>query len=161
MDQVKPSLTISFTQAQLENQNITFDQPGVSFDDARYQFGGVYNSNQDVVPQFSLTASLKQDIPSFVVSIEKPPSMVIAQTDAKLADQKITFDQAGVSFDDSRYQFGGVYNFGQDVVPILADAYPVTPHIRSIQDVGAIHPFPPGSLTDTLLPIGLGYLTYE
>lgn len=51
------------------------------------------------------------------------PIMGVGRTSAQISDPLITFEESGVTFDDSRYTFGGVYGFTDSIKPRLVNAY--------------------------------------
>jgi hypothetical protein len=61
-------------------------------------------------------------IPSFSVSNEGNITITIPDTQALLQDQGYTYNQAGFTYNQAGVQYGGVYNFNQDVLPMLSVA---------------------------------------
>jgi hypothetical protein len=67
------SLTISLSDALLENQGYTYDQAGLSYDQIGIAYGGIYNMNQDISPVFfNDTAAFITPSISAIVDIYTP-----------------------------------------------------------------------------------------
>ncbi len=54
----KPSLTGENTDALVENQGYTYNQAGFTYNQVGVMYGGVYNTNQDIVPLVSLAETI-------------------------------------------------------------------------------------------------------
>ena len=76
--------------------------------------------------------------------------MGVQKTNAAVSDPGITFNESGVSFDDSRYSFGGVY--GYDVVPIPTVVRNIVASASMRRTV-----FPPVALAKDVRPTIAGY----
>ena len=116
------NIIIPQTQSLLENQGYTYDQAGFTYNQAGIAYGGVYNTNQDVIPMdLSVEEGIEpiDDSPSFVILNDLMYlKMVIPPTQALLENQGYTYNQAGFTYDQAGILYGGVYNTNQDVVPI-------------------------------------------
>ena len=59
-DSVSINITISGTDAVVEDQGITYNQAGMTYNQAGIMYGGVYNTDEDIVP---LDLTFSQTIP--------------------------------------------------------------------------------------------------
>ncbi|SRR5258708_5492558 len=83
------------------------------------------------------------------------PIATASKTQAQLNDPGITYNQGGVSYNDSRYTYGGVYN-QSDVEPAVFTVSNVNPSITGYSDIYTAAVVLPG-----LVPMGLLHdLTY-
>ena len=78
-------------------------------------------------------------VPTFILDTETSIELTIAPTQAQLADQGYTYNQAGMTYNQAGVMYGGVYNTNQDLSPVFANdtATLLTPSISSILDIGA------------------------
>lgn len=53
-----PNLTGENTQAQVFEQGITYDQVGFTYDQIGIAYGGIYNTDEDVIPTISLAENI-------------------------------------------------------------------------------------------------------
>lgn len=98
-------------------------------------------------------------IPSFIINVEQRIDLTIAPTNAQVADQGYTYDQAGFTYDQAGVQYGGVYQVNQDVAPIFFNdsATLLSPSISSIIDIGIQQ----GTITpNTNHSVGPGWFMY-
>jgi hypothetical protein len=142
IDDIKPKASAKRTNAQVNNPGITYNEAGVSYNDARYAYGGVYDS--DVFPSFLTTASIR-------------PSSFAKPTLAQLNSVSITYNEAGVSYDDSRYAYGGIYG-QQDVFPSFVLSTSIRPRIVFAGDFQGTAILPP--VTNSGMLIGMLGMTY-
>lgn len=119
IDDIKPKATATRTNAQVNNPGITYNQAGVTYNDPLYAYGGVYDS--DVFPSFLTTASIK-------------PRVFAKPTLAQLNSVSITYNESGVSYNDSRYAYGGIYG-EQDVFPSFTLSTSIKPRIAGYADI--------------------------
>lgn len=63
--QIIPDLSGENTQAQVYEQGITYDQAGITYDNVGIAYGGVYNTNEDVVPLVSLAENISPFIAGY------------------------------------------------------------------------------------------------
>lgn len=62
-------------------------------------------------------------VPSFLIPQDGPTiNMSITGTDALLADQGYTYNQAGFSYNQAGVQYGGIYNANEDIIPMVLSA---------------------------------------
>lgn len=129
---IKPILSGGTTQGHVSDPGITYNEAGVSYNDSRYSYGGFYGRS-DFIPTFSLVHNLK-------------PILAGGTTQALVNDQNITYNQIGVSYNDSRYTYGGLYGF-TDVRPLISLAKEIKPTITGYEDVYTqfVPPPPTGS----------------
>ena len=57
-----PILTGENTDAQIFEQGITYDQAGITYDNVGIAYGGIYNTNEDVIPMVSLAEQVRPTI---------------------------------------------------------------------------------------------------
>jgi hypothetical protein len=107
-------ISIPSTQALLEDQGYTYNQSGLTYDQLGVMYGGIFNQNQDILP---LLVSTFSEQPTLIIP-QEVIKMVISATQALLADQGYTYNQAGLTYDQLGVQYGGVYNQDQDVLPL-------------------------------------------
>ncbi len=139
---IVPTAKATSTQGKLQDDGITYNQTGVTYNDSRYAYGGFYGLS-DVQPTISLVAS---EIPRGIAS----------RTQALLSDQGITYNQSGVSYNDLRYLYAGIYGF-TDVTPLLSRVMNPIPMIVSAEDIYSA-PLPPQQNAGMLMGIlGLTY----
>lgn len=60
-----PILTGENTNAQIFTQGITYDQAGITYDNVGIAYGGIYNTNEDILPIVSLAEIVKPNIFGF------------------------------------------------------------------------------------------------
>lgn len=60
--QVTPILTGENTDAQVYEQGITYDSAGITYDNIGIAYGGVYNTNEDIIPIVSLAETVTPNI---------------------------------------------------------------------------------------------------
>ncbi len=92
------------------------------------------------------------------IATDIKPTFVIQRTNAQNYNPGITFDEAGVSFDDSRFAFGGKYE--SDIVPMIDMAQSVRPAIAGYFDIYTTvgtAPLPPAN---SGMLIGILSMTY-
>lgn len=99
-------------------------------------------------------------IPSFIVNNETSINVIIASTNATLADQGYTYNQATFAYNQAGWKYGGIYNTNQDIAPQFTNdtASFIKPIISGIVDMYSQK----GANSGMLLPIGLPFyfLTY-
>lgn len=91
-----------------------------------------------------------RNIPMWAVDII--PSLMVQSTDAQVFDQSITYNQIGVSYNDSRYSYGGIYKAGEDIVPLISIANTPTPSIIGYADIYTTPTPPPVSGHNSIGP---------
>lgn len=96
------------SQGTVNDPGITYNEVGVTYNDARYTYGGFAGASD--VPVFSPVAN------QIVAKIG------VGRSQGSVSDLGITYNEAGVVYNDSRYTYGGFYGVS-DVVPIVAQAY--------------------------------------
>lgn len=74
--------------------------------------------------------------PTFSVSTEGNITITIPQTQALLADQGYTYNQAGLTYNQVGVMYGGIYNQNQDSIPSLFVAMLEHPLELSFTDIG-------------------------
>lgn len=141
-------VVISQTDAQIYEQGITYDNAGITYDNVGIAYGGVYDTNQDIVPLVSIAKSIT-------------PTLTGGTTQAQVAEQGYTYDNAGITYDQALVMYGGLYKTNQDVVPLVSLAETIYPTIYGYSDVYT--PVTPPSKGNEML-IGPGfpyqYITY-
>lgn len=142
IDNVKPKAFAKRTGAQLNNQGITYNEAGKTYNEAGLAYGGVYGQQDS---QLSIT----------VVKTEKPISFALP-TEAQLSNPGITYNEAGVSYNDSRYVYGGLYG-AQNVFPLISLVYLEKPRIVNFGDI-----YTPGGTTPVSqnIPLGPGWFLF-
>ena len=73
-------------------------------------------------------------IPSISINSESDIRITLSDTQAQLQDQGYTYNQSGFSYNQVGVDYGGIYNFGQDITPILLNALQITPPIANFID---------------------------
>jgi hypothetical protein len=132
------------TQAQSSNPGITYNEANVSYDNSLYTYGGVYGY-EDMFPSFSL-------------SISQAPNLKIGQTNQLMLDQSITYNQVNASYNDSRYDYGGLYGYA-DIQPMISLATSPKPSIVSYADIYTVG----NNLNPTIssnIPLGPGFFMF-
>ena len=79
---VTPDLTGENTNALVYEQGITYDQAGITYDNVGIAYGGVYNTNEDVVPLVSLAETVIPELSGDANIIDdfSIPTMSLAKT---------------------------------------------------------------------------------
>ncbi len=118
------NVTIEQSQTKLADQGYTYNQAGFSYNQAGVQYAGAYNLGAEVIPAISLAAQIVL-------------SAIIEKTQALLADQGYTYNQAGFTYNQAGVMYGGLYNINQDVAPAFFNdlASFVKPSISGIIDI--------------------------
>ena len=123
-------ITISPTNAFVEDQGYTYNQAGFSYNQTGVDYGGIQASNQDLTPIFS------------GIDQEKP-HMDVGSTDATVTDQGYTYNQANFAYNQAGVDYGGLNNANHDKVPLFQYATPITPHDMIFTDIYTPKPTPP------------------
>lgn len=132
------------TQALSSNPGITYNEANVSYDSSLYTYGGAYGY-EDTFPSFSLSVSLA-------------PNLKIGQTNQLMLDQGITYNQANASYNDSRYDYGGLYGYA-DVQPLISLATSPKPSIVNYADIYTVgNNLNP--ITNSGIPLGPGFFQF-
>lgn len=50
-------VSASNTNSQLADQGYTYNEPGLTYNEAGVMYGGIYNQDQDIIPQFLFASS--------------------------------------------------------------------------------------------------------
>jgi hypothetical protein len=102
----------------------------------------------------------KDTIPTIVPQPESQIDVTISPTDALLADQGYTYNQAGVTYNQAGVMYGGLYQQNQDIIPVFFNdvASFVTPSISGIIDLGTHPAIPPGPNNQKI--VGPGWFMY-
>ena len=74
-------------------------------------------------------------IPSFSVNNEGNITITIPTTQAQLADQSYTYNQAGLTYNQIGVQYSGIYNTNQDVLPMLSVAKLEQPSLQVLTEL--------------------------
>lgn len=77
---------------------------------------------------------MDSSIPTFSVSTEGNITITIPSTQAQLANQGYTYNQAGQTYNQAGVQYGGVYNYNQDVLPLFSIAKADQPSLNILSD---------------------------
>lgn len=116
----------------------------------------VLNSEQQI--EIAINEPQKNDIPSFTLNPETKITLQIPQTQAQIADQGYTYNQAGITYNQAGVLYGGAYLANQDISPKFFNDIATLPNpsISSIIDIkgGTVTP-PPASSKN-----GPGFLMY-
>ena len=97
-------------------------------------------------------------IPVFSINKENKITIKISLTDAQLADQGYTFNEAGQTFNEAGVEFGGVYYRNQDVVPMVFTSQLQYPKYMRIYDIYTHPAIPPGP--NNQIVVGCGWFLY-
>ena len=77
-------------------------------------------------------------VPSFSISTEGNITIIIPPTQALVANQGYTYNQSGLTYNQIGVQYGGVYNYNQDLVPMLFTTNTTNPSAISFTDLYSI-----------------------
>lgn len=114
-DSFIPTGEIVSSQGNVENQGITYNQTGATYNDSRYLYGGFYGFS-DFVPLI-LTGDTIQGLRDFY------PSLTIGNSQAFIENQGLTYNQPGVTYDNSGDVYGGMYGFSDgETIPNIVGA---------------------------------------
>ena len=89
------------------------------------------------------------------------PSLTGENTDALVEEQGYTYNQPGMTYNQAGVMYGGVYNYGEDVIPAISLATSPVPSISGYADIYS--PFVPDPDKGMLIGPGItafGFLTY-
>ncbi len=131
-DPFVPILTGDNTDAKISEQGYTYNQAGMTYNQAGATYGGAYNIIGDVLPSVSLAQTIK---PFMSLAENINPQVYIKNTQAKLADQGYTYNQAGFTYNQVGVTYGGAYNLEGDIVAAISFAETVIPVLIGI-DLG-------------------------
>ena|ERR1051326_210620 len=104
----------SQSQAVIANDGITYNQSGLTFNQAGTKYGGLYGKTE-VYP--TITAS------RFTI-----PSASARTTTQQITAGTTTYNQSGITFNESGYQYGGLYNY-KDIQPLIVATMVPTAHV--------------------------------
>lgn len=141
IEDIKPTVTASRTDASVNDQHITYNEVGVTYNDPLYQYGGQYGQ-QDVFP--SIRAIIYQNLP--VTSM---------RTAGTILDQHITYNQTGITYNEAGYFYGG-YNVAEQILPLISLASNIYPRIALSGDIQITTPPP----VNNNMSIGPGWFMY-
>ena len=147
-DSVSINITISGTDAVVEDQGITYNQAGMTYNQAGIMYGGVYNVNEDIYPFFSLFAN------------DYPLHLNITGTDAGLEDQGYTYNQVALTYNQLGVMYAGIYNSNEDIVPLLVQAKETIPSVSGFIDIYTPFIPPPSGNNISLAPGFFMYITH-
>jgi hypothetical protein len=95
-------------------------------------------------------------IPSFLIPQDGASlSFTISGTDAQLANQGYTYNQAGLTYNQLGVMYGGIYNTDEDIIPLLLAAKDQVPTMMMFSDIYKPYVPPPKAV-----PLGPGFFLY-
>jgi hypothetical protein len=152
-DSIKPVLKAGKTNKAIANQGYTYNQAGMTYNEIGVMYGGIYN--HDIYP----TVSLAKQVTMSATIKDIKPILIGNRTNANIADQGYTYNEAGLTYNQIGVMYGGIYD--HDIYPLISMARLQKPmNIIGINfDSTVIPPTPPPGGNSGYL-IGMLGMTY-
>lgn len=150
-DSIKPTITVGRSDAHLADQGYSYNQSGLTYN-SPVSYGGIYG--YDISPTIARSLTEKSNIKVNVIR----PGLFVSRTNAQMANQGYSYDNAGITYNSS-ILYGGIYE--HDIYPLVMSARQEKPTITLGNDFGAtVIPTPPVPGDNSGMLIGMLGMLY-